>query len=109
LAFALVLLLACLSQTPAQAVPQSQVEDLATAPVTNLSRSSSIVSRYADITADCAGNVHVVWVEEDGGDSSLHSANYAMWDGSGVESTASMLSRPEAVGIRQPRYREQWH
>ena len=59
----------------------AQERDLGTTPATNLSSSGNTVSRYADITADCAGNVHVVWIEEDGAGVYDRSICYSMWDG----------------------------
>ena len=46
----------------------------------NLSNTST-VSRYPAITADKAGNVHVVWVEETESDGYEGMIYYTMWDG----------------------------
>lgn len=77
----LAILLIYLFQPFAYRAAIAQEGDLATVPVTNLSNSPDIVSRYADITADCAGRVHVVWVEQDAEEDGVSYLTYSHWDG----------------------------
>ena len=91
------ILFICFSHLFVHAAPMGQAQDLGTAPVTNLSNSPDIVSRYADIAADCAGNVHVVWQELDGGEDYVHSVTYSMWDGTSWTSPNAILVAPRVL------------
>lgn len=79
------------------AVPLRQTSGFSGNPPDNLSASPDTVSRYSSVAADCAGRVHVVWVEEDGGESELHSINYAGWDGTLWREASSIMVAPRVL------------
>lgn len=81
----------------AHAAPSWQIGDLNGSASDNLSNSPGIVSRYSSAAADCTGRVHVVWVEEDGGESELHSINYAGWDGTSWGEASSIIVAPRVL------------